>query len=202
MGRWCLLIAGLILVPLAAGAASAPSQEAYDEGVEAWEANQPEAAAEAFQRAAELGSDEAAFRLAMLYEDGEGVTQDLERAIDWYHRAAEAGNEKAQFNLGRLYARGSGVERDISEAAHWYEQSALEENPHAQFTLGLMYFHGESELERDLVAAYRWLTLAVLNFNTNHFRDNASNARDKVVEEMTAEQEEEGKRLVEEHRSR
>jgi len=202
MGRWCLLIAGLLLTPLALAAERAPSQEAYEKGVDAWEANELQAAAEAFRRAAELGSDDAAFRLATMYEDGEGVSQDLERALDWYHRAAEAGNEKAQFNLGRLYARGSGIERDISAAAHWYEQSARKNNPHAQFTLGLMYYHGESELERDLVAAYRWLTLAVLNFNTNHFRDNASTARDKVVAEMTAEQKEQGKRLVEEHRSR
>jgi len=204
MSRHCasllLLLLALALPP--ASAEDSPAAAAHDEGVEALEREEWRQAAEAFRRAAELGSSDAAFRLATLYEAGRGVEADINRAMAWYHRAAESGNEKAQFNLGHHYASGRVVERDIAEAARWYRKSAEKDNPHAQFTLGLMHFHGEGPLERDLVAAYRWLTLAVLHFDANHFRDNASTARDKVLAEMTEEQAEEGRRRVNEHRGR
>lgn len=193
----CLLLAGV-----AHAEPESPSEAAFTAGLEAWEADNRDAAAEHFRRSAELGNSEAAFRLATMYESGHGVAASMNRAMEWYHRAAEAGNEKAQFNLAHHYASGRNVEKDAAEAARWYRKSAEQDNPHAQMALGLMRFLGEAEVSRDLVEAYRWLTLAVLNFDTNHFRDDAADARRHVLEQMTEAQEAEGQRLVNEHRNR
>jgi len=197
-----LLAAGLVVLAPLAAAETPPSEAAYEAGVEARDAGDTDTAAEHFRRAAELGSDEAAFQLAIMYEHGRGVPASMRRAMEWYHQAAEAGNEKAQFNLAHLYATGRNMEHDPAAAAKWYRESATQDNPHAQFALGLMLYFGEENVPRDLVEAYKWLSLAVLNFDTNHFRDDAGDARRHVLEEMNAEQEEEGRRRVNEHRNR
>lgn len=194
---FCLLLAGV-----AHAEPESPSEEAFAAGLEAWEADNRDAAAEHFRRAAELGNSEAGFRLATMYEHGHGVAASMNRAMEWYHRAADAGSEKAQFNLAHHYATGRNVEKDAGEAERWYRKSAEQNNPHAQKALGLMRFLGDGEVTRDLVEAYRWLTLAVLNFDANHFRDDAADARRHVLEQMTDEQEAEGRRLVNEHRNR
>ena len=41
-------------------------------------------------------------RSASLYERGEGVAQDHNRAMEWYRRAADQGNEAAQEALDAM----------------------------------------------------------------------------------------------------
>jgi len=43
--------------------------------------------------------------LATLYENGEGVEKNLEKAVYWYNKSTEKGNEIAQYNLGSCYNR-------------------------------------------------------------------------------------------------
>jgi len=47
------------------------------------------------QNAAENGNIKAQFNLALLYENGEGIEQNLEKALYWYQKAAENGDAKA-----------------------------------------------------------------------------------------------------------
>ncbi|MCJ7526928.1 MAG: sel1 repeat family protein, partial [Methyloceanibacter sp.] len=51
------------------------------------------------ERAASAGLAPAQYRLAVLYERGQGVAKDLGRARSWYQAAAEKGNVKAMHNL-------------------------------------------------------------------------------------------------------
>lgn len=44
----------------------------------------------AWQRAAEQGDAEGQYNLGLMYDKGQGVTQDFIRAYMWYHLAAEA----------------------------------------------------------------------------------------------------------------
>ena len=52
-------------------------------------------AAEWFRRAAERGYVDSAFDLALLYERGLGVPQDMKQALTWYGIAAQAGDVPA-----------------------------------------------------------------------------------------------------------
>lgn len=202
MARRLPLLLICLLLATGAGAATepAPSEAALAAGLEAREAGDGQAAAEHFRRAAELGSSEAAFWLASMYEHGEGVGASMNKAMEWYRRAAEGGSERAQFNLAHHYATGRHVDKDAAEAARWYRESAEQNNPHAQFALGLMRFHGEKGVSVDLVEAYRWITLAVLHFDANHFRDDAADARGAIMERMSEEQIAAGRELVNAHR--
>lgn len=194
MLRRLLIVAWLSLLP---GVAAGGPDAAHDAGVEAYDRGDFQQAIEHFEHAFALGNDDAAFRLALMHEHGEGVMPSTRRAIEWYRKAAEAGNEKAQFNLGQMYAGGRGVEIDTEEAARWYRMSAEQENPHAQFIIGLMYYHGDAG-RVDLVEAYRWVTRAVHGYDANHFRDNANSARREIMRDMSDEQLEAGEALVRE----
>ena len=56
--------------------------------------------AETFKAAAEQGFPDAAFNLALMYDQGDGVEQNPNEAARWYFVAAEKGNPQAQYNLG------------------------------------------------------------------------------------------------------
>ena len=59
-------------------------------------ANQWQEAAFWFHKAAEQGHSDAQLRLAGMYEDGLGLTEDLVAAEYWFRKAAEQGNLQAQ----------------------------------------------------------------------------------------------------------
>jgi TPR repeat protein len=52
-------------------------------------------AANWFRMAAERGDSSSQFNLGVMYEFGNGVTQDINRAIRWYHLAAQQGHVEA-----------------------------------------------------------------------------------------------------------
>ena len=59
-------------------------------------------ALKAWRKAAAWGSSDAAFRIGMLYERGEGVLRNVPDAVVWYRRAAE--RDKAAFELEQMRA--------------------------------------------------------------------------------------------------
>ncbi|OAV05604.1 hypothetical protein AO379_1461 [Moraxella catarrhalis] len=58
-----------------------------------------------------------------MYDEGRGVRQDYQKAVEWYTKAAGQGHAKAQFNLGVMYARGQGVRQNKSTAKHYFGQA-------------------------------------------------------------------------------
>ena len=59
--------------------------------------------------------------LGIMYEKGEGVTENHKEAIKWYQLAAEKGDADAQYKLGLMYSNGEGVLQDNKEAAKWFQ---------------------------------------------------------------------------------
>ena len=55
---------------------------------------------EEYRFGAEQGNLDAQCVLGYCYQEGRGVEQDYEEAIEWYPLAAEQGNTIAQCNLG------------------------------------------------------------------------------------------------------
>ena len=75
---------------------------------------------------AEAGDATAQFILGGMYENGDGVAEDLTLARHWYEKAAAQGFADAQFNLGVMYETGNGVKADYAQARHWYEKAAAD----------------------------------------------------------------------------
>ncbi len=87
---------------------------------------------------AERGNTTAMNNLANMYDQGQGVEQDLATAAQWLTRAAEAGDSIAQLNLGLAYEKGRGVAHDNRIAADWFRRAAEQGEQTAQFNLGVM----------------------------------------------------------------
>ena len=75
---------------------------------------------ELYQRAAELGNSEAAYKLATAYGFGDGVDMNKEAAFKWMKKAAELGYAKAQLDLGYFFATGYACEKDETAAGYWW----------------------------------------------------------------------------------
>lgn len=79
---------------------------------------------EHIQKEAEKGKAIIQFILGLLYDKGQGISQDHEKAFEWYEKAAEQGYEKAQVMLGIMYEEGRGVSQDHEKALEWYGKAA------------------------------------------------------------------------------
>ena len=90
-------------------------------------------------------------KLARLYENGTGVSQNDSEALEWYRKAAEKGNAEAQLELGKRYFEGRGVSPNEDEAVKWYTKAAENGNTDAQLALGDRYF-----VEQKYSAAAKW----------------------------------------------
>lgn len=97
--------------------------------------------------------------LGIMYENGQGMTADLQQALKWYRLAANSDNASAQYHLGRLYATGSGVPRSPEQSLKWYRLAAANSQPNAQYQLGMMSLQGNG-LTQDPQTAAKWFALA------------------------------------------
>ena len=78
-----------------------------------------------YEKAIEKGMTEARFNLAAMYEEGQGVVQDYEKAISLYTQQADEPDAFAMMELGQIYENGEcGQKKDLEEALKWYEQAA------------------------------------------------------------------------------
>jgi TPR repeat protein len=103
---------------------------------------------------------QAQHNLGTIYgKGGEGVQQDLGRAVEWYQKAAGQGYAAAQFNLANKYRAGQGVQQDFEQAAGWYRKAAEQGDADAQHNLGYMHYHGEG-MQQDKHQAALWLQKA------------------------------------------
>ncbi|NBC49878.1 tetratricopeptide repeat protein [Halochromatium glycolicum] len=57
--------------------------------------------------------------LGVLHEDGSGVIQDYEQALEWYRVAAMQGETVAMHRVGSMLRRGVGADKDLVEAYAW-----------------------------------------------------------------------------------
>ena len=73
---------------------------------------------------AEQGDARAQYYLGLLYENGDGVPRDYEKAREWYEKSAAQGEANAQFYLGLMSAFGRGGPLDLAQAHMWYSLAA------------------------------------------------------------------------------
>jgi TPR repeat protein len=108
---------------------------------------------------AESGDAQAQFELGRAYEDGKGVAQDDEQAVQWFRKSADQGNAQAQNALGVMYALGRGVQRDKEEAVRWYKKAAKQGLAEGIYNVAISYYNGEG-VEGNLGLAGSWMMAA------------------------------------------
>lgn len=126
----------------------------------------------AWEDKAQAGDPFAQNLMGLAHKYGSFVRQDHALSAQWFRKAAEQGFADAQFNLGRIYGPADGLYRrsraapeDYAEAARWLGKAAMQRYAPAQLKLGELYAVGGHGLDRDLVHAHFWTSVAAANGN-------------------------------------
>ncbi|MFA5526401.1 MAG: tetratricopeptide repeat protein [Acholeplasmataceae bacterium] len=76
------------------------------------------------ERAAKQDHPHAQYNLAVMYQKGDGIDQDMQKAFFWYEKAAQANLAIAQYNLGMLYFEGVVIPKDEIKAKELWQKAA------------------------------------------------------------------------------
>ncbi len=104
------------------------SQMFFKKAFEYYKSGDLAQAFECFSIAANAGHCGAQYCLGNMYDFGESVPVDDEKAFYWYKEAADQGHTDAQYNVAVLYEKGRGVERSLENACLYYSKAALSGN--------------------------------------------------------------------------
>jgi uncharacterized protein len=142
-------------------------------GFKSYQNGNKEEALEAYQYAAEKGHAGAQWKLARMYDEGDGVPQDNYKAFKIYEKIVDQGIDpispessfvsNSLLRLARFFKTGikdSPVSIDLSAARDLYAQAAWSfRDPDAQFELGMMFLRGEGGI-KDKKQAFHLLKLS------------------------------------------
>ena len=109
-------------------------------------------------RAAQRGSAQSAFNVAVMYERGFVVERDSTKAIEWYRKAIEANLPMAKHNLALLLRDGRGAPRNGKEAVELLRSAARQGMAASMFTLGDIHERGDAG-SKDPAIALAWFAI-------------------------------------------
>jgi uncharacterized protein len=119
-----------------------PAANLFDQAGERFKAGDHAGATKIVTKAAEAGNALAQLRLALMYDQGDGVKRSSKTAFAWYSRAAALGEPESQNQMGLFYELGEGVAENWDLAARLYQASALQGWTKGQFSFGRAYQFG------------------------------------------------------------
>jgi hypothetical protein len=96
-----------------------------------------------YQEAAEQGDVISLNNLGCCYMSGDGVEENIKKAVQCFEKAAEQGDELAKINLADCYAIGNGVRQNQNKAYKLYKEAAEFGNPTALKRVAECYLKGE-----------------------------------------------------------
>ncbi len=107
----------------------------YEEAFQLYLDDRFEDALPVFEQAASAGSSDAECSLGIIYELGQGVDADHQRAHGWFKKSAEHGSVGGLYRYGRCLHKGIGTEVDLQEALKWYRRALEKDNRLAAFAV-------------------------------------------------------------------
>lgn len=113
-----------------------------------------------YKRAAQSTKDPiAAFQVAVMYEDGQGVEKNSIEAVSWYREAIQRGSAGAARNLANRYLDGTGVTKDFERAVHYYQRAGELGDANSFYFLGQLLWDPNSD-KRDAKRAMGFYAMA------------------------------------------
>jgi len=122
----------MILVALGAFYMSSAGADDLNAGFVKLSEGKPDEAVKLWAPLAESGDKVAQASLGLLYQAGEGVSQDQLGAVELFRKSAKQGYPFAFTALANSYHEGMGVEKSLRKALYWFLLSA-EFDPNAAF---------------------------------------------------------------------
>ena len=105
-----------------------------------------------YRQACDEGDKDGCVSLGLMYENGDGVSQEYGKPLALYGQACDAGNAWGCYNLGSLYENAHGVTKDYSKALTLYKQACDGGEMDSCFSLGYMYENSEGVSQDDAKA--------------------------------------------------
>ena len=105
---------------------------------------------------------DAMYNLAIIYDNGFGVSPDKTRALYYYEQASNLSNIYAQYNLGWKYYNGENVNKNVLKAFELYKLAADFGHPQAMYNLANMYYSGTGTV-KNLKLAFKMFLNARIN---------------------------------------
>ena len=119
-----------------------PGASLFDQAGARFKAGDHAGAAQIVTRAAEAGNAVAQMRLAVMYDQGDGVKHSSKAAFAWYSRAAAQGEPESQNQMGLYYELGEGVAENWDLSARLLQASAAQGWTKGQFSFARAYQFG------------------------------------------------------------
>ena len=131
----------------------------HDYALELLNTGEKTRAVQLLRDAAGRGLVMAEYRLAKLYERGEGVPRDMAASRSWTEKAAIGGNRLAMHDLAVFYAEGDAGPQSYAAAVEWFRTAADLGLVDSQYNLAVLYEQGLGLSEDKAEAAY-WFEIA------------------------------------------
>ena len=74
-----------------------------------------------------------------MYEHGDSVTKDINKAIYWFKKAGDQGHSLSNYRLGMIYFEGRNTDVDLNLAEKYLTYAAEGEDDSAQYQLAMLY---------------------------------------------------------------
>ena len=126
----------------------------------------------------------AAFNIAYMYCDGEGIPKDAYKAIEWFKKTSDLGAPEALDAIGYMYDMGDcGVAKDPHKAREWYKKAANLGVSNSMNRLGNFYEYGEKYgVPKDIQKALEWYKKAADLGNTDAMESIGRLYRDDAID--------------------
>jgi FOG: TPR repeat, SEL1 subfamily len=119
-----------------------------------------------YMRAMNNGNKEAFGKLAHMYLNGRGTTQNFQRAFKLGQLGARAGDAGSKYVLGCMYIFGRGYHEDRGAGRRWLMQAAEKGHGDAQFQIAMMYMNGLGGMQTDTESGRMWMERAYASGNS------------------------------------
>ena len=122
---------------------------------------------------------DAMFNLAIIFDNGFGMSANKTRALFYYEAASELSNMYAQYNLGWKYFNGENVNKDVIKAFQLYKAASDYGHPQAMYNLAHMYYSGTGTVKNLKLAYKMFLNAKISGINESNYFIN------KITQEIT-----------------
>ena len=122
---------------------------------------------------------DAMYNLAIIFDNGFGVSPDKTRALFYYKSASELSNIYAQYNLGWKYFNGENVNKDVIKAFQLYKAASDYGHPQAMYNLAHMYYSGTGTVKNLKLAYKMFLNAKISGIDESNYFIN------KISQEIT-----------------
>ena len=138
-------------------------------GLAAMERQHYATALRAWSDLAEAGDPEAQHNIGYMYEEGLGVTQQFDVAMEWYRRAADGGLAEADHNLGMMYVDGRGVAKSWAQALMYFRKAAEKGLIESRYMIALSYFQGDGQIQNRRLAYKEFRETAIEGYADSQY---------------------------------